>query len=639
MGAFFGSILIKTENSGAVQTALETVGREAKCKFLMGPALNGWISVLPNDSGQNDQISVELTRLLPEDIFHLIVHDDGLFAYFFYRQGRLLDQYNSDPDYFEAVSREERNECRGRPELYQDLLPAPDSLSKLKALLAADKEKYVFEQERMSQFVELLGLSNALTSYEYLQEGERDGIKGWKKFIHIPDLSAEKTARRAAQARVKSEKKRLQTEGILLTEIKPPKEKGPGLPGSIAWGTDSATHGLVLSWQSFHFTKAIDDEQYATEFHTIQPPWTTPPVPLGLKTNWTAHVFCTSPGGDWLAGGFVAGDWTLRVWDWRRKELAFEVPHQQAVQWLVFSPDEQWIYSLGGEEFVVTSMATKQRVVTVNGMLGARGASVHPSGKFAAVGLQDKLGIIDLEKQELIKKLWVNRKMETFDPFARDTTGTVIKTCLKTFLENPKIRQKLGVDAELQAAILQDPKAVEKLTDDAQQHIKSMLEKVRSSTLRLFEIKEHIFDTRFSPDGGQLFVAGGGIRVFDWNKLLAADTDAPSPELSVDAPREDETDPNSRPLAYCVRFDPVRKLVLSSCLAGVIQYLNLNDGRSGILLKPPEEVTIWRLELTSDNQALCCHSGSRPGITNQKNRFNCVQVWNYPALCKAAGIN
>ena len=143
---------------------------------------------------------------------------------------------------------------------------------------------------------------------------------------------------------------------------------------------------------------------------------------------------------------------------------------------------------------------------------------------------------------------------------------------------------------------------------------------------------------RFSPTGEQLFIASNGMRVFDWSKLLLEEKDAPAPIYSVDAPRDDENNPNSRPLAYCVRFDPERKLLLSSCLAGVIQYLNTENGQSGMLLKLPDEVCVWHFELTSDWQALCCHCSSRPKIRNQSKRVNYLQIWNYPALCKAAGL-
>ena len=129
------------------------------------------------------------------------------------------------------------------------------------------------------------------------------------------------------------------------------------------------------------------------------------------------------------------------------------------------------------------------------------------------------------------------------------------------------------------------------------------------------------------------------MRVFDWDKLLSANIDAPAPELSVDAPRDDEKDLNSRPLAYSVRFDPERNLLLSSCLAGTIQYLNIKNGQSGTLLRSLEEASIIRLELTSDRKALCFHCISRPRAKDRNNGLNCVQIWNYPALCKAAGLD
>jgi WD40 repeat protein len=629
MGAFYGSIHIRTENSDAVQEALEHVAKQAKCKFLMGPVINGWISIFPDDSGQNESLSATIAVQLANDIFHLLVHDDDIFAYFFYRDGRLLDQYNSDANYFEEASEEEKQQSKGRPELFQELLRKPESLGELKTLLAADKEKYAFEQERMQVFVKLLGLSNALSSYEYLQEGERDEIKGWKQFIHIPDLAAEKAAKRAAQAQIKVKKKQLQKEGILLTEITAPKKTGPGLPNSAVWGTDSTNGGLLLSWRSYY-------QQSAAELFLIRPPWDNPPQPSGLKVDWTVHNFCMSPSGNWLAGEFGAGDWKMRVWDWERKELLFEGTHTSAVGWVEFSKDEQLVYSLGGGEFIVTSMKEKRPIITVKGLEGARTAAVHPSGKFAVVTFQLALGVIDLEKGQLAKRLVVNRRMKSLEQFSACSEEMILQACVKAFVQNPKIAQKFCIGPELSAALLKDAKAIEQLSVEGQQVFKAMVDRVRFPS---FETKENLFDVRFHPNGERLFVAGSGMRVFDWNKLLSANEDAPAPEFSVDAPKDDENDPNSHPLAYSVRFDSERNLLLSSCLAGVIQYLNVNTGQSGVLLKPPDEMGIWRLEFTCDKRALCCHCTTRPRGDNLNKRSNWLQIWNYPALCKAAGLD
>jgi hypothetical protein len=122
MGAFFGSIHIRTENSDVIQKSLGEVAKEANCKFLLGPAINDWVSAFPDNGGQSAEISTEIAKRLPYDIFHLIVHDDDIFSYYFYRNGQEIDRYNSCPDYFEKVSDEEKRKCQGHPELFQDLL-------------------------------------------------------------------------------------------------------------------------------------------------------------------------------------------------------------------------------------------------------------------------------------------------------------------------------------------------------------------------------------------------------------------------------------------------------------------------------------------------------------------------------------
>jgi len=524
MGAFYGSMLIRTENSGEVQNALEDVAKSIGCKFLQGPPVFGWISVFPNHRGQSDKPSIETSKRLSYDIFHLIVHDDDIFLYYFFRGGQLVDHYNSCPDYFQEVSAEVKRQCRGRPELFQDLLRKPELLRKLYTLLSADSKKYTFEEERMRKFVELLGLPNAMGSYEFLDAGEREGIKGWKQFIYIPDLRAEKAA---AQNKIKAEKEHLQKDGVLLAEI-----KLPNRADLVTWGMES----------------------------------------------------------------------------------------------------------LASKGFIVAPDRRKQPVIKIKGLDGARGIAVHPSEKFAVLNMQGALAIIDLEKQELMKKLAVNRRMESIDPFVRDSKGLMAHAWLKNVLKNPETREKLGVNAQSHSAIVQDSKAVEQLPGVVQQNIKTMLEQLRRS-YPIRETQDQVFDVRFSPNGEQLFIASEGMRVFDWKKLLSAHKNTPRPEFSVDAPIDDETDPNSRALAYCVRFDSERNLLLSGCLAGVIQYLNATNGQSGTLLKLPGEVCVWQLELTDDRNALCCYCRTRLKRENiHKKEEYFLQVWNYRALCEAAGL-
>src|SRR5690242_16109489 len=115
MGAFFGSIQIRTDDQEVVRAALEKVAGKKKCHFLLAPAIRGWTAAYPSGHGQDESVSKALAKALPFDIIHTLVHDDDIFAYFVYRSGKLLDQYNSAPDYFQPVSARKKAQVAGHP--------------------------------------------------------------------------------------------------------------------------------------------------------------------------------------------------------------------------------------------------------------------------------------------------------------------------------------------------------------------------------------------------------------------------------------------------------------------------------------------------------------------------------------------
>ena len=107
MGATFGSINFRIEDRQAVLSAVEALASECKKKFLVGPLLNGWISVYPEDSGLDSSLSAALAKLVSCAILHLVVYHDDIFYYVFYEQGKVVDEYSSRPDYFNQVPNEE----------------------------------------------------------------------------------------------------------------------------------------------------------------------------------------------------------------------------------------------------------------------------------------------------------------------------------------------------------------------------------------------------------------------------------------------------------------------------------------------------------------------------------------------------
>src|SRR5207244_3694767 len=138
------------------------------------------------------------------------------FAYYFYRAGKLLDEYVSIPGYFSKsdLSREEK--LTGHPQSYSDLLVRP--LEEVKAVLKRDDPdlKELWPAERMEQFAAALGISNVATAYDYLEQGETASTKLWRQFIHIPDKGPEQLKARQHATALREQLKQLKSTGILL---------------------------------------------------------------------------------------------------------------------------------------------------------------------------------------------------------------------------------------------------------------------------------------------------------------------------------------------------------------------------------------------------------------------------------------
>src|SRR6516165_8046722 len=79
MGGFYGGVFLRTGEREKVKQIVENVARKHKCRFLVGPALRGWVGVYPSDHGQDQRVSRSIARCFRGDLFHLLVHDDDVF--------------------------------------------------------------------------------------------------------------------------------------------------------------------------------------------------------------------------------------------------------------------------------------------------------------------------------------------------------------------------------------------------------------------------------------------------------------------------------------------------------------------------------------------------------------------------------
>ena len=111
---------------------------------------------------------------------------------------------------------------------------------------------------------------------------------------------------------------------------------------------------------------------------------------------------------------------------------------------------------------------------------------------------------------------------------------------------------------------------------------------------------EFVNQLMFDSSGERLFAATfAGVRVYAWRDVLEASGEMPTPSLAVDLdPWMKGTDPRNS-FVTCLAHDPERDWLLFAGQEGRIRYLDLADGREGILLEPHDRPAIGHLALSA----------------------------------------
>src|SRR4051812_9041210 len=132
MGGHYGSIHVQTQDINAVRTAVESLNHPGTRRFYIAPSINGWVTVFPENNGQDESVTEALAAELPnETILHCAVHDDDIFAYWLFERGKLVGYYNSYPEYF---CRENPPPRGGDAKVFGNILES-EKIAKLQALL------------------------------------------------------------------------------------------------------------------------------------------------------------------------------------------------------------------------------------------------------------------------------------------------------------------------------------------------------------------------------------------------------------------------------------------------------------------------------------------------------------------------
>ena len=493
-----------------------------------------------------------------------------------------MDEYWSCPDYFGEITQEERERLTGKPEIFRELLSSPEKLAELSSLLKKNRSEFTFEEGRLNALATILGIKNALTSYEYLMGGEREGVTGWRQFIHIPD---ERAAKKEAAAALRREKQDWKKKGLLCNEWQPPCRKRDWEFSAPDFCVDPVSHGFAVLW------RRVVGHGYAPQLHVLAPPWESKPQPFHIPFSSPnpSHPIISATG-KWLA----LNDWGLRVFDWGERRMIANIDADLSP--VAFLENETHLLCQGTETFTLLSLESMKPLWTIETARTCGALAVSPSAEYVITRFRD-------------------------DEFQRVAlaTGEVRTMTLP----------EQNADApDLMSAVEQIKKSASR--DKWKDYVEGVFSSGGTTML---------FAARFSADGQLLYCAtSNGLRVYAFDELFslagtkpaALHAVTPVPEaLALNVNHYDN-------YVYDVALDEPRNRLLFCGIEGSIRFLNLDDGTAGILVEVPGKPRIWCLKLSDDRRFLCCLS--LPQIRKRAEESPRVQVWNYDALCTRAGL-
>ncbi|MEH2197521.1 WD40 repeat domain-containing protein [Nostoc sp.] len=600
MGAYYGSIHIRSTDTEEIVEIVKKLAAQEKLKFLISPCINGWISVYSSEKGQNPTVIKAIAQQFSGHLINLILYHDDFFYYEYYRGHQLINVYSSEPEYFGTISIEEKSRLTGKPEVFADLLAelpnnqtTLEDIAEVLTVPSGEEREEIYQRsleilenlesganhadinelphdevfhaaKQFSDFANLFNISNASTCYEYLQDEEDEEIERWEEFVHIPDPSIELAQKQREKARIDEALTKLNQTDILLISLLSPTYSGqfPHQPISFP----DQTSGFFIGWCR-HDNQPLEIKHYTA-------PWNNEAAKLDLPLEQNAYVMQVSKSGKFLAVGHDSGSWQATLYDLEQKQLLKKIPHVRATSSVQFTPNEEILVSRSEEEIIFTSIKNLQQIALIKIGHGSK-IAIHPDGRYLLADGEgkSKLAIIDLNTQKVIKVL---------STAALDMTAWMAS-----------VKRGEGVTN--------------------------------------FSPNEMIFKMDFSRDGRWLLCAmDKGVRVFEWNEVFSSKSKLPLPIASSSSETIAVGDRSSRmATTYDIAFDWQRNILLSCGLEGKVKSLDLATGESKVLLELPGRPAIIQLDLSRDLTTFCTHS-IRDMFERKKEPI--VQIWNYLGL-------
>jgi hypothetical protein len=627
MGGFYGSVQVRTTDRNAVKAATESVATVRKIRCLVGPEINGWVGVYPEGSGQDESVGQAIAQQVQADVLQLMVHDDDVLAYWLWRDQKLVDSYWSKPGYFGEDNRAEEESRSGEPEMFRPIIG--DKAHQLTALLDR-KTSSVFEYERLEKFAKVLGISNAVSAYEYLKDGERDAIKGWRKFEEFPGEAVKSLAqqKRAERNRVKSERIAMSKSGLLIFS-KAEKEHG------VRCG--SAKDGFVSAWADYR--GGIYIEECPRPFTVVSPSSLESP----------AHVTAVVSNRDATRIAFAAGD-RVRVWDslpvgWRH---LIDVPEKDLTIGAVMSEDGTLIVHQSRQEIVVTQIPGGRHILSIPLAEDYQLGSFDPTGRWVILG-GSKMMLLDLNELPHERVIYIGGRRGGPSTAAAqralnidvDVWEKQQNEAMESFLNQMKAAAAKSKQVPMSVEQIQNMREQARL---AMERIKTELLAMKSgqtpgSVRRRMQANERVHAAQVSSDGKWFSVGTSeGLRVYEWKYFPKEnESDSPPPVWQFSAPCGD--DPNSSAArVYAIAEEPGGRAIVFGGINGTLYRMDLSDGQVRPLILIPTRGWITSITVSRDGEAIAIQS-----VVQKMRRTESLlppgttwEVWSYPRVRDAS---
>lgn len=181
MGAFFTNLHVHNASTESVSAALAEL---IETRAYVSPPQNDWVTIYSEvTESQDDEILREIAGGLSErlntDVIAFLVHDSDVALYWLFRNGALVDEFNSDPLYFGGdVSDAALDRVRGDTDALLPLCAEGTMREQLDEILHPPDGPPIMAEDIVMELAKLLGIDEmrATLGFNYFTEEASDSL-------------------------------------------------------------------------------------------------------------------------------------------------------------------------------------------------------------------------------------------------------------------------------------------------------------------------------------------------------------------------------------------------------------------------------------------------------------------------------